>query len=32
MEIMNCSGTINVGLGYKTYRILDRPEHLEVLK
>ena len=25
MEMMNCSGTINVSLGYKTYRILVWP-------
>ena len=29
---MNCSGIIDVSLGYKTYRILVRLEHLEVLK
>jgi len=30
--MMNYSGAINVSLGYKTYGILVRPEHLEVLK
>ena len=30
--MMNCSGTIDVSLGYKTYKILVQPGHLEVLK
>ena len=30
--MMNCSGTIDVSLGYKTYKILVRLEHLKVLK
>ena len=30
--MINCSGVINVSLGYKTYRILVQLEHLEVLK
>ena len=30
--MINCNSTIDVNLGYKTYRILVRPRHLEVLK
>ena len=30
--MMNCSGAINVSLGYKTYRILVQSGHLDVLK
>ena len=29
---MNCSGIIDVSLDYKTYKILIRSGHLEVLK
>ena len=31
-KMMNCSSTIDINLGYKTYRILVQPRHLEVLK
>ena len=32
MKIMNYSGAIDVSLSYKTYTILVRPRHFEVLK
>ena len=32
MEMMNFSDSIDVSLSYKTYKILVRPGHLEVLK
>ena len=32
MEMMNYGGAVNISLGYKTYRILIQPRHLEELK
>ena len=32
MKMMNCSGAIDVNLGYKTFKILVQLGYLEVLK